>query len=83
MILFDNRVVRRHVDHIRKRSVQETEEFSNDILPGPTFSPLPDTTTTANSGISDTLPQGSSGANPVRCSSRVCAPPDRYDPSTY
>ena len=67
--LLDNRVVRRHTDHVRKRFDSSTTETTDDWLPTPTTQP-------------DTPPETPPVQVPARRSSRVRVAPDRYDPSS-
>ena len=70
--LQDNRVIRRHVDHIRERTDSSTIEPPDVWLPEPT-DPTPTVTET---------PHGASSPAIVRRSSRVRTAPDRFDPSS-
>ena len=68
--LSDGRSFRRHVDHICSRSF-----------------PTPETESTTTSSWTD-IPTPSDSAPPdppmpLRCSTRISAPPDRYDPTAW
>ena len=74
--LTDGRVVRRHVDHVRKRTDLPARELDDDWVPdqpSSTDTTVPAPTVTSPAPI----------ITGVRRSSRVCAAPDRFDPSTY
>ena len=65
----DGRVVRRHIDHIRKHTVGETPSIpEDDYLPPVSLEPQE---------IEEPTPQPSQSATPLRRSTRVSRPPDR------
>ena len=66
--LLDDRVVRRHIDHVRQRFDSSTIEQTDDWLPTPATQP-------------ETPPETPPVEVPTRRSSRVRVAPDRYDPS--
>ena len=70
----DGRLLRRHIDHIRIRTVADStttkhENSFHDFLPPPVVTSSPDN-------------NSSSADPPVRCSSRVRRPPGSYIPET-
>ena len=77
VMLFDGRIVRRHIDHIHSRTSQATDLNSNNDVEIPTFS---DTILLT----SPTSEEGQVGPTQVpvrRQSTRNRAPPERYEPS--
>jgi len=69
--LTDGRLVRKHIDHLRFRTV--TVELNND---NNDFLPLPSSTSTST----DPTPNSVTATPPVRRSNRIRHPPDRYIP---
>ena len=65
-----------HVDHVRKRTDLRAKELDDDWIPD-----QPSSTDTTVAVPTTTSPAPI--ITELRCSSRVHAAPDRFDPSTY
>jgi len=79
--LSDGRTIRRHIDHLIDRSKTDPDSIATDSSPAPDWSDIPDMElsppSTSNSCI-DQVQGGGSSTPPLRRSSRVSVPPDRY-----
>jgi len=79
--LSDGRTIRRHIDHLIDRSETDPDSIATDPSPAPDWSDIPDIElsppSTSNSCI-DPVQGGGSSTPPLRRSSRVSVPPDRY-----
>jgi len=79
--LSDGRTIRRHIDHLIDRSETDPDSIATDSSPAPDWSDIPDMElsppSTSNSCI-DPVQGGGSSTPPLRRSSRVSVPPDRY-----
>ena len=67
--LSDGCIVRRHIDHIRARTMEETPTLLEDDI-------LPHVTVASQAG-EEPQPPSSQPVAPLRCSIRVSRPPDR------